>query len=185
MSFGIFATATASWTEPSASCNSTNDLFAPSVGIDSDGSATVEQAGVAADCSSGSPVYQAWYEMYPAAPVYYRNPVSAKDKITATVVRTGTSTYRLDISDTTKGWSKSVTKRSRSRRHCRRCIRRPRRSSNRRPIPIRTSPAACSSPGSRSMARTLPPQPTGLDADDHGTYTYRPRPTGPDGAGSP
>jgi hypothetical protein len=37
--------------------------------------------------------------------------------------------------------------------------------------------------GSRSMARTLPPQPTGLDADDHGTYTYRPRPTGPDGAG--
>jgi hypothetical protein len=110
VSFGIFTTATASWTEPSASCNSTNDRFAPSVGIDSDGSATVEQAGVAADCSSGSHVYQAWYEMYPAAPVYYRNPVSAKDKITATVVRTGTSTYRLDISDRTNGWSKSVTK---------------------------------------------------------------------------
>jgi Peptidase A4 family len=116
VSFGNFTTATASWTEPSVTCGSTDDLFAPWVGIDGDGSSTVEQTGVATDCSSGSPVYQAWYEMYPAAPVYYSNAVSAGDKITATVTRTATNTYRLDLSDTTKGWSKSVTK-SLSSRH--------------------------------------------------------------------
>ena len=57
VSFGSFTTATASWTEPSVTCNSTNDLFAPWVGIDGDGSSTVEQTGVATDCSSGRPVY--------------------------------------------------------------------------------------------------------------------------------
>ena len=113
VSFGSFTTATASWTEPSVTCRSTNDLFAPWVGIDGDGSSTVEQTGVATDCSSGHAVYQAWYEMYPAAPVYYSTssaPVSAGDKITATVTRTGTNTYRLDLSDSTKGWSKTITK---------------------------------------------------------------------------
>jgi hypothetical protein len=79
--------------------------FAPWFGIDGDGSSTVEQTGVATDRSGGSPFYQAWYEMYPAAPVYYSNPVRAGGKITATVTRTVTTTYRLDISDTTKGWS--------------------------------------------------------------------------------
>lgn len=116
VSFGSFTTATASWIEPSVTCNSTNDLFAPWVGIDGDGSPTVEQSGVATDCSRGWPVYQAWYEMYPAAPVYYSDPVSAGDRITATVTRTGTSTYQLSISDTTKGWAKSTT-RSLSSRH--------------------------------------------------------------------
>src|SRR4051794_7230508 len=75
-SFGSWTTATASWTEPSVTCRSSNDLFAPWVGIDGDGSSTVEQTGVATDCSSGRPVYQAWYEMYPAAPVYYSNAIS-------------------------------------------------------------------------------------------------------------
>src|SRR5437763_5759618 len=106
VSFGSFTTATASWTEPSVTCNSTNDLFAPWVGIDGDGSSTVEQTGVETDCSSGHPVYSAWYEMYPAAPVYYNVSVGAGDHITATVTRTATNTYRLDLSDTTKGWTK-------------------------------------------------------------------------------
>jgi hypothetical protein len=110
VSFGSFTTATASWTEPSVTCNSSNDLVAPWVGIDGDGSSTVEQTGVATDCSSGSPVYQAWYEMYPAAPVYYSDAVSAGDSFTGTVTRTGTNTYQVVISDNTQGWSKSVTK---------------------------------------------------------------------------
>lgn len=116
VSFGSFTTATASWTEPSVTCNSTNDLFAPWVGIDGDGSSTVEQVGVETDCSSGSPAYVAWYEMYPASPVYYSDTVSAGDQITATVTRTGTNRYQLTISDATRGWSKSTT-RSLSSRH--------------------------------------------------------------------
>ena len=60
-----FTSVKSSWTEPSVTCNSTNDLMAPWVGIDGYGSSSVEQTGVATDCSSGHPVYQAWYEMYP------------------------------------------------------------------------------------------------------------------------
>lgn len=109
VSFGSFTTATAGWTEPSVTCTSANDLVAPWVGIDGDGSSTVEQTGVATDCSSGSPVYRAWYEMYPAAPVYYSDPVGAGDEIAATVTRTGTNSYQLVISDTTQGWSETIT----------------------------------------------------------------------------
>ncbi|MFD2419082.1 G1 family glutamic endopeptidase [Amycolatopsis pigmentata] len=176
VSFGSFTTATASWTEPSVTCNSTNDLFAPWVGIDGDGSSTVEQTGVETDCSSGSPVYQAWYEMYPAAPVYYSNAVSAGDRITATVTRTGTSTYQLSISDTTKGWSKSTT-RSLSSRH----------SSAEAIIESPTDSYPAINGGvtftgvkfnGSNLASTSP---SALDADDRNTYTWIPGSIASDG----
>jgi hypothetical protein len=106
-----FYSVTSTWTEPSVTCNSYNDLMAPWVGIDGYGSSTVEQTGVATDCSSGRPVYQAWYEMYPASPVYYSlssYPVGAGDRITATVTRSG-STYTLKLVDSTRGWTKTTT----------------------------------------------------------------------------
>ncbi|KAA9157121.1 hypothetical protein FPZ12_026190 [Amycolatopsis acidicola] len=176
VSFGSFTTATASWVEPSVTCNSSNDLFAPWVGIDGDGSSTVEQTGVATDCSSGSPVYQGWYEMYPAAPVYYDNPVSAGDQITATVTRTGTNTYQLALADTTKGWSKTTTK-SLSSQH----------SSAEAIIESPTD----SYPGidggvkftgvkfdGKNLADTSP---SGLDADDNGSNTWSPSAIASDG----
>jgi hypothetical protein len=104
-----FSSVSASWTEPSVTCNSSNDLYAPWVGIDGYGSQSVEQTGVATDCSSGSPNYQAWYEMYPDSPVYYDNPVQAGDNFTASVQRSGTS-YTLTITDNTAGWTQHVTK---------------------------------------------------------------------------
>ncbi|MDI5965248.1 G1 family endopeptidase [Streptomyces sp. SL13] len=106
---GEFTKISGSWTEPSVTCNSTNDLFAPWVGIDGYGTETVEQTGVQTDCSSGKPVLSAWYEMYPASPVYWSNAVSQGDKITASVVASGKS-YTLTLSDTTKSWTKTVTK---------------------------------------------------------------------------
>ncbi|MCC2278259.1 hypothetical protein LKL35_22960 [Streptomyces sp. ET3-23] len=105
---GSFSTITGSWTEPHATCTSANDLFAPWVGIDGYGSQSVEQAGVQTDCSSGSPVLSAWYEMYPSPPVYWNDPVSEGDSITATVVSNGGGSYTLTLSDTTKGWSEHV-----------------------------------------------------------------------------
>lgn len=102
-----FSSVNSSWAEPSVSCTSTDDLFAPWVGIDGYGSNSVEQTGVATDCSSGRPVYQGWYEMYPAAPVYYSNPVAAGDHISASVTRSGSS-YTLTLSDTTQGWTKTT-----------------------------------------------------------------------------
>ncbi|WAL66560.1 G1 family endopeptidase [Amycolatopsis cynarae] len=176
VSFGSFTTATASWVEPSVTCNSTNDLFAPWVGIDGDGSSTVEQTGVATDCSSGSPVYQAWYEMYPAAPVYYSNAVSAGDHITATVTRTGTNTYQLTISDTTKGWSKSVSKSLTSQHSSAEAI-----------IESPTDSYPDISGGIKftgvkfngtNLAST---NPSGLDADDQGIYTWSPSSIASDG----
>ncbi|SFK13463.1 G1 family glutamic endopeptidase [Amycolatopsis sacchari] len=169
VSFGSFTTATASWTEPSVTCNSRNDLFAPWVGIDGDGSSTVEQTGVATDCSSGRPVYQAWYEMYPAAPVYYSNTVSAGDHISATVTRTGTNTYQLSISDTTKGWTKTVTKSLTSRHSSAEAI-----------IESPTDSYPTINGGvtftgvkfnGTNLASTSP---SALDADDRGTYTWTP-----------
>jgi hypothetical protein len=85
--------------------------MAPWVGIDGYSSSTVEQTGVATDCSSGSPVYQAWYEMYPASPVYYSlssYPVRAGDHVTGTVTRSGT-TYTLKLTNSTRGWTKATT----------------------------------------------------------------------------
>ena len=179
VSFGSFTTATASWTEPSVTCRSTNDLFAPWVGIDGDGSSTVEQTGVATDCSSGHAVYQAWYEMYPAAPVYYSTssaPVSAGDKITATVTRTGTNTYRLDLSDSTKGWSKTITKTLTSKHASAEAI-----------IESPTDSYPTISGGVKftgvkfngtNLGSTSP---SGLSADDRGTNTFIPGAIGADG----
>jgi hypothetical protein len=108
-----FTSVSATWTEPSATCNSTNDLYAPWVGIDGYGSSTVEQTGVATDCSSGSPVDEPWYEMYPANPVYLStssHPVSAGDSITATVTYAGSNRYTLKLVDSTRSWSYTTTK---------------------------------------------------------------------------
>ncbi|MGW4482884.1 G1 family glutamic endopeptidase [Amycolatopsis sp. NPDC004368] len=179
VSFGSFTTATASWTEPSVTCRSTNDLFAPWVGIDGDGSSTVEQTGVATDCSSGRPVYQAWYEMYPAAPVYYSSssaPVSAGDHISATVTRTGTNTYRLDISDTTKGWSKTISKSLTSKHSSAEAI---------IESPTDSYPSisgGISFTGVKFNGTNLgSTNPEGLDADDRGTGTFSPSAIGSDG----
>lgn len=169
VSFGSFTTATASWTEPSVSCTSSNDLFAPWVGIDGDGSSTVEQTGVETNCDSGSPAYRAWYEMYPASPVYYNNPVSAGDKLTATVTLTGTNTYRLDLSDTTKGWSQTVTKTLSSQHSSAEAIIESPTDSY-PDIPGGISFSSVKFNG-RNLADTSP---SGLDADDKGSGTWSP-----------
>ncbi len=105
---GTFTSATANWTVAHVTCN-VNGLFAPWVGIDGDGSSTVEQTGVQTECSGGQVSHAAWYEMYPAGPVYYNDPVSEGDKFTASVTYSG-GTFTLTIKDITKGWTESVQK---------------------------------------------------------------------------
>jgi Peptidase A4 family len=106
-----FTSVTATWIEPSVTCHSYNDLMANWVGLDGYGSSTVEQIGVAIDCSSGAPVYQAFYEMYPAGPVYFSlttYPVRAGDRMTGTVTRSGT-TFTLKLTNNTRGWTRTIT----------------------------------------------------------------------------
>ena len=107
-----FSSVSATWTEASATCNSTNDLYAPWVGIDGYGSSTVEQTGVATDCSSGQAVDKAWYEMYPKAPVYLSTstyPVSAGDVIHASVTYSGSRHYVLKLTNSSRGWTFTTT----------------------------------------------------------------------------
>ena len=104
-----FTSVRASWNEPAVSCNSTNDLYAPWVGIDGYGSQSVEQTGVATDCSSRLAELPGVVRDVPGRPVYYDDPISAGDNFTASVPRSGTS-YTLTISDTTQGWTEHVTK---------------------------------------------------------------------------
>ena len=112
-----FTSVSATWVEPSATCNSRNDLYAPWVGLDGYGSSTVEQTGVQTDCSSGQPVDSFWYEMYPANPVYPSGyTVTAGDTIHASVTYTNRK-FTLTMQDVTRGWTYTTSKSlSRARR---------------------------------------------------------------------
>jgi hypothetical protein len=116
-SLGHYTSAAATWTLPAVTCTSSNDLYAAWVGIDGDGSSTVEQTGVAADCSSGHLQWRPWYEMYPASPVYFGSPAKTGDTITASVTSLGSGKYQLVISDAASGWSKTFSKTLRSARN--------------------------------------------------------------------
>jgi hypothetical protein len=107
---GTFTSASASWKIAKVDCIR-SALFAPWVGIDGDGSNTVEQTGAATQCSGGKATYAAWYEMYPQPPVYYDDPISVGDRFKASVTVSGIS-FTLKISDLTKGWTESVTQSS-------------------------------------------------------------------------
>jgi hypothetical protein len=104
-----FGSISGSWVEPDASCTSSQDMYAPWVGIDGYGSQTVEQTGVETNCQNGYPAYRAWYEMYPAAPVYWSDPVSPGDTMTGSVTATGGGGYQITLTDRTAGWTEQTT----------------------------------------------------------------------------
>jgi hypothetical protein len=106
-SSGSFNSVSSSWTEPAASCGGGSDQYAAFwVGLDGFNSDSVEQTGTDSDCSGGSPDYYGWYEMYPADPVYYDNPVSPGDSMSASVSVSG-DTYTLVLTDNTEGWTQT------------------------------------------------------------------------------
>jgi hypothetical protein len=110
---GRYTSVSSSWTQPSASCSGT--AFSSFwVGLDGDTSGTVEQTGTDADCSGSTPVYYAWYEMYPKFPVNYSNTVKPGDHMSASVTTNGSGSFTLTISDSTQGWSKTTTARLKS-----------------------------------------------------------------------
>jgi hypothetical protein len=115
VSGGRYTTMSTAWTQPAVRCTATaySSFW---VGIDGDTSGTVEQTGTAADCSGTTPVYYSWYEMYPKAPVAFRAPVAPGDHFAGSVVTNGRGRFTLTLTDTTKGWTRSVTKRLASAR---------------------------------------------------------------------
>ncbi len=74
--------------------------------MDGYNSASVEQTGTLVYCHGGVAHQYAWYEMYPAAPVYYNVPVAAGDRMTATVTSTTDGDFELILADSNRGWIK-------------------------------------------------------------------------------
>ncbi|MGA5823160.1 G1 family glutamic endopeptidase [Kitasatospora sp. NPDC094028] len=105
-----FTSVSASWVQPAVSCSGGNTWSSFWVGLDGDGSNSVEQTGTEADCSNGSPVYSAWYEMYPQYPSNFSSTVRPGDHFTASVTTNGSGSFTLTLSDTTAGWSHTVNK---------------------------------------------------------------------------
>jgi hypothetical protein len=111
---GHYTRVSASWTEPKVTCNGGASYAAFWVGLDGDGSRTVEQTGSDSDCHGGSPSYYAWYEMFPSFPVHINHPVHPGDAMSASVTAGNNSSFKLVISDHTQGWTFQTTKTLRS-----------------------------------------------------------------------
>jgi hypothetical protein len=79
------------------------------VGLDGYNSGSVEQTGTDSDCDGTTPDYYGWYEMYPADPVYFSNPVAPGDSMSASVTFSGTETYTLVLTDSTQDWTQTIT----------------------------------------------------------------------------
>jgi hypothetical protein len=113
--FGPYQSVSSSWRQPAVDCSKTPTAWSAFwVGLDGDTTSTVEQTGTEADCSKGTAVYYAWYEMYPKYPVNYANPVSAGDSFSASVTYLGSGFFNLTLSDKTRGWSQTTTQRLKS-----------------------------------------------------------------------
>jgi len=100
----------ASWVEPTGHCASGGTFSSFWVGLDGFTSPTVEQTGSEVDCRAGRARYFAWFEMFPAPPVNFSNPVHPGDHFTGSVTFTGSGRYTLVLQDTTQGWSHTVNK---------------------------------------------------------------------------
>ncbi|HEV3294268.1 MAG TPA: G1 family glutamic endopeptidase [Streptosporangiaceae bacterium] len=105
-----YKSVSASWVQPTGHCTSSRTFSSFWVGLDGFGSKTVEQTGSEADCAGGHARYFAWYEMFPAFPVNFANPVRPGDHFTGSVTFTGGGHYTLVLKDISRGWSHTIHK---------------------------------------------------------------------------
>jgi hypothetical protein len=109
---GTYKSVSSSWTEPTGHCSGNSGAKYSSfwVGLDGYSSQSVEQTGSEVDCNGGSPVYYAWYEMYPAGSVEISHPVSPGDHFTGSVTFNSGSSFTLKLTDSTQGWTATENK---------------------------------------------------------------------------
>lgn len=105
---GPFTSVSATWIQPKATCTSATTYSAFWVGLDGDGSNSVEQTGSEVDCFAGMPHYYSWYEMYPKYPVNFALPVHPGDVFHGSVVAGVGGAFTLVLSDFTAGWMRTV-----------------------------------------------------------------------------
>ena len=104
---GTYDSVSSSWVQPSVNCGSEDTYSSFWVGLDGDGTSSVEQTGTEADCSGGQPQYSSWYEMYPAYPVTYSDDVEPGDSMSASVTTDGSGNFTLTLTDDTQGWTET------------------------------------------------------------------------------
>ncbi len=110
-SANVYSKVSGKWAEPAITCGKEDQIAVFWVGIDGWTSSTVEQDGTLAQCFQGMAHYYTWWEMYPSNSItVVGSTVKPGDKITASVVKTGTS-YALKVTDsTTTANSFTITK---------------------------------------------------------------------------
>jgi hypothetical protein len=107
-----FSAVSASWVQPTVTCEAKNAWTVFWIGLDGWFNDTVEQGGTQAQCSTvgGTPAYSMWWEMYPTNSIQTVLAINPGDEITASVrfVAT-TSVFTIKVTDVTSG--KSFTRR--------------------------------------------------------------------------
>jgi Peptidase A4 family len=90
---------------PYVNCATTTDSFSAHwAGLDGFNTGTVEQTGVEADCQGGTPVYAAWWEMFPHFAIFPNIVVHPGDSIVASVFyQQRTRRFVLSLTDTSNG----------------------------------------------------------------------------------
>jgi hypothetical protein len=96
----------ARWTEPQVTCGAATTFGAIWVGIDGDGSQTVEQTGTQESCSHGHVWVDGWYEMYPkpAVGLPAGHVVEPGNQMRATVAYKGAGAFSLTLRNVSRGW---------------------------------------------------------------------------------
>jgi hypothetical protein len=105
---GRYTSVASDWVQPAGRCSPGNQYAAFWVGLDGYASSTVEQVGSEADCIGGTARYSAWYELYPAGPVYFGAMVRPGDRLHGSVSYSG-GRFLLALTDSTQGWTRSVS----------------------------------------------------------------------------
>lgn len=106
-----FTKVTGNWVVPSLKCSVTSGDISFWSGLDGWTSATVEQIGLDAVCTSGGSIqYNPWVEMFPAGSIYFKETVKAGDKMTSSVTTAGSGSFTLVLADPTQGWTKKFVK---------------------------------------------------------------------------
>jgi hypothetical protein len=113
---GGYTSIASTWIQPAVTCTTQNTWSSFWVGLDGDGSSTVEQTGTEADCRNGVPAYSAWYEMYPKWPVTWSMAVHAGDSFTASVVVGKRGVFTLTLRNNTTGATASVAQNAKQAR---------------------------------------------------------------------
>lgn len=115
---GPYSSISATWTAPRVDCAQTPSAAVSFwVGLDGYTDATVEQTGTEATCENGRASYGGWYEMFPKPGVNFAprtDPVLPGDSITASVTVVRQDRFRLTLTDSTQGWSRAVTRKSKA-----------------------------------------------------------------------